>query len=142
MKRINDLLPAAMAALKDQESGLILSDGKSILKEFDGYVASFAPSIITAGLKATLSFYTDNHKSQPKRVKVLRVLHSIYQNKIARLKGGDLLEMALETNDNDERQLKKDLIECSIALKLVMRNFKQVETEPQTETQNTNPPQP
>jgi len=138
MNKINALLPAAMAALKDTESGLLLPDGKSILKEYDGYVASFAPSIITAGLKATLSFYTDKHKSQPKRVLVLNVLHKIYKGKYARLTGNDLLEMALDTNESDERQLKNDLINCAVALKLVMRNFHQKESD----TQNQNSEQP
>jgi CRISPR/Cas system CMR-associated protein Cmr5 small subunit len=145
MNKINHLLPIAMSALKD--SGLLFNDGKSILKEYDGYVASFAPSVITAGLKATLSFYTDRHKIkdakdykpdfskkaiEPRRVHVLNILLKIYQEKYGRLAGDDLLAIALDTNANDERQLRKDLIDCAVALKLVMRNFKQEEKAPKS----------
>lgn len=138
MKKINDLLPTAMGALRNCE--LVLADGKSILKEYDGYVASFAPSVITAGLKATLSFYTDRHKSSPKRVLVLNVLQTIYEEKFGSLHSKDLLSYALDQGRTEAelRAMKKGLIDCAIALKLVMRNFEQVETAPQpaTETQN------
>lgn len=152
MKRINKLLPTAMLALKD--SGLILLDGKSILKEYDGYVASFAPSVITAGLKATLSFYTDRHKFKEKesdmpdyskkhghptrRAHILSILYEIYQSVDGKLEGGNLLEIALVTKPDQERQLKKDLVNCAIALKLVMRNFKQVESVPKPKSDNQN----
>jgi CRISPR/Cas system CMR-associated protein Cmr5 small subunit len=143
MNKINHLLPTAMSALKD--SGLLFNEKTCILKEYDGYVASFAPSVITAGLKATLSFYTDRHKIkdakdyepdftikavEPRRVHILNILLNIYQKKFGRLAGNDLLTIALDTNANDERQLRMDLIDCAIALKLVMRNFKQEENAP------------
>jgi hypothetical protein len=57
-------------------------------------------------------------------------LINIYQIKYGRLAGNDLLTIGLDTNDNDERQLRNDLIDCAIALKLVMRNFKQEESAP------------
>jgi len=136
MKRINELLPKAMKSLKG--SGLLEKEDTAIPKEYDGYVASFAPSVITAGLKATLSFYTDNHKSSPKRVKILNLLYAIYKQQYNRLQGNDLLSIALDTNAADERQLRKDLIDCAIALKLVMRNFEQIDAEPK----NQNPAQP
>lgn len=146
MNKINHLLPAAMTALK--ESGLLFNDANSILKEYDGYVASFAPSVITAGLKATLSFFTDRHKFKkgetempdyfkkhdhpPRRVHILNILVKIYQKEYGRLAGDDLLTIALDTNAHDERQLRNDLIDCAIALKLVMRNFKQEENAPKS----------
>lgn len=149
MKKINELLPIAMTGLR--QSGLVLSGGRSILKEYDGYVASFAPSVITAGLKATLSFYTDRHKIKngepetpdfvahprlsPRRVHVLNLLYTIYQSVPGRLPGGDLLEMALATTPAQERQLKKDLMNCAIALKLAMRNFEQVPTAPDNQNE-------
>jgi CRISPR/Cas system CMR-associated protein Cmr5 small subunit len=151
MKRINDLLPIAMTELN--KSGLLFNEKKSILKEYDGYVASFAPSVITAGLKATLSFYTDRHKFKreetempnyvtkndhpTRRVHVLNVMLGIYQKQYNRLLGTDLLTIALETNDKDERQLRNDLIDCAIALKLVMRNFKQEEEGPKQNPSTT-----
>jgi len=136
MKRINKILPHAMEALN--ASGLIIG-GTSILKEYDGYVASFAPSVITAGLKATLSFYTDNHKERsPKRGDILKVLLTIYQQLDTPIAGNDLLGIALARNrtEGEIRQLKRDLMDCSIALKLCLRNFKQVESvQPEPLTQ-------
>jgi CRISPR/Cas system CMR-associated protein Cmr5 small subunit len=126
-KQINDLLPVAMRELRASE--LLREEQTAIRKEDDGYVASFAPSVITAGLKATLSFYTDTHKSKPKRNRILDVLHNIYKKVPGHLNGPNLLEIALAANQKDERQLRNDLIACAIALKLVMRNFKQIEAD-------------
>jgi CRISPR type III-B/RAMP module-associated protein Cmr5 len=147
MKAINKLLPTAMEQLV--ASGLIYG-GNSILKEYDGYVASFAPSVITAGLKATLSFYTDKHKFKngeadmpdyavnrshsPRRYHILHVLYGIYCAKNSIETNSDLLTLALDPA-TDERKLKADLMECAITLKLVMRNFKQLDKIP-----STNPP--
>lgn len=131
MKRINQLLPKAMEALTG--SSLLLENKTSMLKEYDGYAAAFAPSVITAGLRATLSFYTDKHKESdntPRRHQVLEVLCTIYQSMPGHLTGKSLLDIALETNQSDERRLRQDLIDCSIALKLVMRNFKQLDATP------------
>ncbi len=138
MKKINLLLPHAMVALRQSE--LILPDGVSILKEYDGYAAAFAPSVITAGLKATLSFYTDKHKmsgedaGKPRRFQVLKVLLAIYRKKYesgGALPGDDLLDIALRTaaGSPDERRLKNDLIDAATALKLAMRNFRQAKDE-------------
>ena len=136
MKRINNILPHAMKALKD--SGLIFPDQKSILKEYDGYVASFSPSVRTAGLRATLSFYSDKHKdrndNKPKRNHILNCLLVVYQKMDTEggiLPGSDLLDIALNTtNEAKLRQLKKDLTDCAIALKLVLRNFEQLDEVP------------
>lgn len=121
-----------MKALKG--SHLLLDNNTSMLKEYDGYAAAFAPSVITAGLRATLSFYTDVHKADnnntPRRNHVLKVLHDIYNSLPGHLSGESLLDIALETNQSDERRLRQDLIDCSIALKLVMRNFKQLDAPP------------
>lgn len=145
MKRINDLLPHAMKALEN--SGLLFSD-KSILKEYDGYVASFPPSVITAGLRATLSFYSDKHKEKeksvpsntPRRNHILKILYQIYRANGGTLQGAqeDLLAIALhESRSTAElHQLKKDLTDAAVALKLVMRNFKQVEKAPENNTAN------
>lgn len=141
MKNIEKLLPAAIQVATDN---LARTDRKSVSKEYDGYVASFAPSLITAGLLPTLSFYSDRHKisdekkdadpanrdkREPRRIHVLEALLAIL--KAANLSvstKNDLLDYALASKDQaaDQRQLRKDLTEVSIALKLALRNFKQV----------------
>lgn len=143
MKRINDLLPAAMDALN--ESDLIINDKEGdpcILKEYDGYVAAFGPSVLTAGLRVTLAFYTDggreSRKDKTQRIQVLDVLQKIYEkkNSFSESKEG-LLKMSLEADETQLRQMKSDLIDCATALKLVMRNFKQVEKSPKSEKSET-----
>ncbi len=139
MKQVNKLIPHALTAIR--ESGLLLKDKLSMLKEYDGYAASFAPSVITAGLNATLSFYSDKHKakdgevSKPRRHHLLQLLLVIYGKKYeieaSELVKIDLLEKAvaftLAKDTLAERQLKRDLIEMATALKLAMRNFRQEE---------------
>lgn len=138
-KSVNQLLPAALAAVRAPQGGILLADGVSILKEYDGYVASFAPSVITAGLWATLSFYFDKHKDKndgkPYRNHILRLLGAIYVSRTGTdqpaLVQNDLLETALNvgTGSVEERQLRQALIEAATALKLAMRNFRQAEDE-------------
>lgn len=138
MKRINKLLPNAMSAF--MESGLIKNN--SILKEYDGYVAAFGPSVLTAGLRVTLAFYTDDgresRKNKPRRIDILNVLQKIYEKKNGLSENEEgLLMMSLNAGDTELRQMKSDLIDCATALKLVMRNFKQVEKLPNGENSET-----
>jgi len=55
MSRNDKLIPLAINAIKNN----IEIAGRTINGEFEGYVSSFASSVIQSGLIATLSFYTD-----------------------------------------------------------------------------------
>jgi len=137
MKNIEKLLPAAMNVATDN---LARTDRKSVSKEYDGYVASFAPSLITAGLLPTLSFYSDRHKisddkndadrekREPRRIHVLNALLDILKKVNLIGATDDLLDHALAHKDHahSQRQLRKSLTDASIALKLALRNFKQI----------------
>jgi CRISPR/Cas system CMR-associated protein Cmr5 small subunit len=138
MKRNNQLLPDAMEALIN--SGLIKDN--TILKEYDGYVAAFGPSVLTAGLRVTLAFYTDggreSRKDKTQRIQVLNVLQKIYEKKNGLSEHTEgLLKMSLEADEDQLRRMKSDLIDCATALKLVMRNFKQVEKLKKNEKSET-----
>lgn len=141
MHTINKIIPEALKALRDTSNGLLLPDGKSILKEYDGYVASFAPSVITAGLIATLSFYADAHKDDgenkaPRRSHVLSVIEKIYAVHTGRTI--TLLEYAID--HKNDRQLRRDLIHIATALKLAMRNFRQAKDKNDLLTAQTQTP--
>jgi len=145
MKKINILLPAAFEALKN--SGLVKNN--SISKEYDGYVAAFGPSVRTAGLLVTLAFFSDggreSREGKTKRVHVLNILRDIYKKKNilgTGINGEDLLKIALDINRTQSElyKLKLDLIDCATALKLVMRNYNQVENASKTDkSENTQP---
>jgi CRISPR/Cas system CMR-associated protein Cmr5 small subunit len=127
-RTILKLLPTAMKALK--ASALLRDDRVSILKEYSSYVSGFGPSVRTSGLNTVLSFYSDQYKerrrdaNKPRRYHVLEVMKAIYmvcRGEFAMSGQPDLLTLALNTHDN--RQLTQDLMDISIALKLVLRNF-------------------
>lgn len=137
MKRIKDLLPTVLEALR--VSGLVIPGEKRVLNEYASYVAAFAPSIATVGLRTTLSFYSDWEPGDPaapgpaiapRRFHVLNLICQIYRQKYAggnglALVGGDLLTIVLDQNLTPVqlRRLKDDLTDISVALKLVLRNF-------------------
>jgi CRISPR/Cas system CMR-associated protein Cmr5 small subunit len=151
MKRIEKLLPLALQAIRKE---LVKSDGLSVREEYDGYVASFAPSVRTANLLPTLSFYTDIHKVEeksenkghdgrdPRRCHVTAAMYRIIKKEIEQeVKLDDLLYYALEkTYGSDLRNtpafpahskrppedLRQEIMDAAIALKLALRNFKQV----------------
>lgn len=126
MKELEELIGPALEAVETHLS----KDKKSVAKEYDGYIASFGASIRTAGLLPTLAFYSDYHKegggSSPRRNHVLKALYHIVKirNKEAEKSAEDkLLKAAVESKDL--KQLEKDLLEASVALKLALRNFVQ-----------------
>jgi CRISPR/Cas system CMR-associated protein Cmr5 small subunit len=128
----------------------------TVPKEYDGYAASFTASIVISGLLPTLSFYTDIHKSKRGReaTEVLRykttqaLMHIIHPTEepyaknallmyaVEELYGEDALQADVSPGtsvDGVEPNLQETIMNAAIALKLALRNFKQVETQTQND---------
>jgi CRISPR-associated protein Cmr5 len=102
-KNIDSLIPKAMEYIESN----FLKNG-SVKKVYQGYLASFGPTVISSGLTQTLAFYSaDSEKN-----KVIKMMF-------------DILDMKLDlknTNYNDYA-LKNKILEANIACKLAIRTF-------------------
>lgn len=155
-KKINEEIPKAFKAIALFLSNEAGEQPKTVPKEYDGYAASFTASIVTAGLLPTLAFYTDIHKMDReenkervavRRYKLTQALQYILDDSSTEVAGNALLmrvltavygetvnnpeiEIDFSTADqNQERALKKEIMDAAIALKLALRNFQQIEND-------------
>ena len=106
-------------------------ESRIIHESYNGQCSSFGVSVLTIGLKATLSVYyqdrpkeINNITSQRKeayRCCLLMVIHGM-------LKRRDDLEIfvreVMSNTDNENSTLKRDVVNCSVALKQVIRTYK------------------
>jgi CRISPR-associated protein Cmr5 len=148
MNKIEKLLPSALNAAKKY---ITTDDEKlSIPKQFKGYISSFGASVIQSGLTPTLAFYSDAKKAKGDRSLLIPALiYMLFINKIYPVTDEvinemDALEMdkekdlksrihiffnwLLENNKDNPEKLRKELIDASIALKLALRTFREVDT--------------
>lgn len=138
--RINQLIPIAIDAIRIK----IANGGSSIPKEYKGYINALGPSILQAGLIATLAFCTDRKKSieNTDRNNVLNALLFMLPPKAERemhllkyvmteclKQDGQSYEQRekLATVDLDQKKLEameETILEMVIALKLALKTFK------------------
>lgn len=106
-------------------------ESKIIHESYNGQCSSFGVSVLTIGLKATLSVY---YQDQPRNIQdlnnqrggayrycLLKVIHGM-------LRRQDDLETfvreVMSNTDNENSTLKRDVVNCSVALKQVIRTYK------------------
>jgi CRISPR-associated protein Cmr5 len=103
-KNIDKLIPKAIEHIEQN----LLRDG-SVKKVYQGYLASFGPTVISSGLTQALAFYSaDSEKN-----KVIDMMFAILNERL------DLQN----TNYNDYA-IKNKILEANIACKLAIRTFK------------------
>lgn len=149
MNKIEELLPAALEAAKK----FITTDKEqlSVPKQFKGYISSFGASVIQSGLMPTLAFYSDAKKARGDRSLLVPALVYILFKKKRYISNSDAisaLEKLEKDNDKDLRplihiifnwllesseespeKLRKEMMDASIALKLALRTFREVDTD-------------
>jgi CRISPR-associated protein Cmr5 len=144
-KSVNKLIPRAIAAV-----GEVLAEGPAktqVKKEYNGYVASLGASIAQSGLLPALSFYTDasddlgdRTPGQRKNKLLKAILYVIdkdgFQEKtllsytIKRLDSNFKNDDAsysfanFKADKNKERQISKEIVDATLAIKLALRSFK------------------
>lgn len=118
-----------------KENSYLLIDKENIKESYNGQIASFGVSIAMIGVRATLAIYYQDKKNKEHphdayRLAVLEVIAIMMENLKHRYENIEswtaqgLVEYALSDNCNDQLNiLKKDLIDCSIALKQVVRTY-------------------
>ena len=88
---------------------------------YNGYISSFGASIIQSGLLPTLALFENTNASTKENKEYLSYL--IIQILTGSPDDRSLLRYAIESSE-DEAQLKRKILDISIALKLSIRIFK------------------
>lgn len=133
--RNNILIGLADKVLK--ESGYLFIRDHDIPESYNRQVAAFGVSVAMSGLKPTVAIYYQDGETKVNRKTILAVLYEMlvrldesghYQTYIGREDGmnigaKELLRLVINLPDYD-KSLQKDIVDCSIALKQVIRTYK------------------
>ena len=115
-KAVEAWLPAAFEALK--QAGIV-NDGIAPA-EFSGYISSFGASIIQSGLLPSVAFYERNDAgSKNDKAKLTKAILKIINKEAT---DSNLLDYIIK-NQNSSSNLKEDIINAAIAIKLAIRTF-------------------
>lgn len=121
-KHISKLIPIADKVLSESQ---MLSKEKTIESSYNGLVAAFPVSVAMSGLKPTIIIYAQDKDSG--RSVVLKVLLKMMKEDGASFPSDVEMLIALirsrDCNQAVEDALKKELIDCAVALKLVVRTY-------------------
>ncbi|KGM98506.1 type III-B CRISPR module-associated protein Cmr5 [Clostridium botulinum] len=128
-KEVEKYIPLAIISIKEVMSNTTNTAEESLElpKEFKGYISSFGAGIIQSGLLPTVAFFEkedSNFKSY--RFKITEMIFKMLA-KEKYCKDNKLLNYLLDKEDIEE--VKEDIINIAIALKLAMRTFKFSEKE-------------
>ena len=112
-KRVDENIFCAKKAL--EECG-IARDGK-VEKAYRGQISTFGAAVVTGSLKAAVAFFSEKGGSDVDRPKLLEAMYYVIKNeKISAKKVLDYVCLS------DEKALKEEFIDASVAIKLAM-NF-------------------
>lgn len=124
MKAINKLIPAAIKEI--DKSSIFENDSKVIPGEYKSYISSFGSSVIQSGLLPALAFNYAQSDTGKKRAKVMNIIFSVLKTDNKSYKDAveeNMLNYTLN-NLSKERQIRKDIMNTAVAVKLAMRTFK------------------
>lgn len=122
-RKIEELIPYAIDIIQE----VLVNDGK-VEKEYKGYISSFGASIIQAGLLPTIAFFEKTSSSakadRKKLTKAILKLIYIMKGKKEENQNNEttLLDYALN-NIKKDLNLKEDIINATVALKLALNTF-------------------
>jgi len=131
MKSRNEKLMQLAQKALDGDGAIWIKEGQSILDAYNGQIAALSVTVALSGLRPALAiYYQDKPNAGTKRKAYRRTV----LNLIARMITQDdeyhnnpdgseaLLRHALDES-TDLKFLKKEVIECAIALKQVVRTY-------------------
>lgn len=122
-KQENDRLIARADEILRQST--ILQNGRDILKSYNGQVAALGVSVIMSGLRPTLAIYYQDYENDTRNAYRRNVLDIIARMLGDYTNAEVLLDYALGSRRSDIElaTLKTNIINCSIALKQVIRTY-------------------
>lgn len=125
-RRNNELIKLANEKLKDSK---MLKTDDSIAESYDGKTAALSVSVAMSDLLPTLAIYFQDydpkHPDAPCRRKVLDVVATMITIPEKDIKFGNAEELLRYSIEHSKYipYLRKELIDCSIALKQVVRTY-------------------
>lgn len=108
------------------QHSIILQLGRNILKGYNGQVAALGISIIMSGLRPTLAIYYQDYEANDFHNAHRRNILDVIARMLDEYTGArDLMEYVLdsERSNTELTMLKTNIINCSIALKQVIRTY-------------------
>ena len=120
-KKLNrELMGYAEECLQDSACPLYKDWRKGIINEsYNGQVSALGVSVLMIGLKATLAgYYQDENRRRLLEV----IVQMINKKKGANFANAE--EFVREVMKGDEKNWKTDVVDCSVALKQVIRTYK------------------
>jgi CRISPR-associated protein Cmr5 len=117
-RNIEKYIPRVMEVLNEE-----FSSNESISSAYNGYISSFGVSIIQSGLEPTLALFENRNNQDTTKADKTKIPKIILKVLAPEYNGDSLLRYLLE-HQNEEENLKKDIIDIAIALKLCIRTFK------------------
>ncbi len=102
----------------------LVEEGGKINSTYDGKIAAFGVSLAMIGLKPTLAMYYNNSESGSVKTRPILDVIAVMMNKES---AEILVQTILPLSDNSDqyRKLYKEIKECAIALKMVVRTYPQ-----------------
>jgi len=111
-KNIDKLIPKAI-----HELNKLVKNG-AIDKVYQGYLASFGPTVIASGLLQTVMFYSADEKKN----EVIKIMYELIKDQID--SNHQTMKGMLNENENYKNYaIKNKILEANIACKLSIRTF-------------------
>lgn len=117
-KQVEKLIPYAIKIIEKK----LVEDGV-VPREYNGYISSFGASIIQSGLLPTVAFYESSTSSSEEDKRKLTEAILCLINKSQQEENKKLLDYVLKNRESQEN-IKEDIINAAIAIKLSLRTFK------------------
>ncbi len=115
--KVNDNYLEAAQSVLGSDAGGLMENGK-VSSTYNGYIAAFGGSMVQPGLYATVvSYYADTKKS-----KIADLIFEIFKIENSTFVGQTQFLEFIEANRHN-RQVRNNIAQSVIALKLVLRTF-------------------
>jgi len=114
-KRVERLIPEAIKYIDAN-----LQNNGSVPKVYQGYLASFGPTVISSNLRMAVTFNSDEKKKDNLKImNMLFVLIKIEKD----IQQSSLLEFINHENNHKNYAVKHLILDASIAAKMAIRTF-------------------
>lgn len=119
--RINELLPDAAALLKTHK---VANEKAEIQKTFRGYISSFGAAIVGGSILAAVAFFSNQSGAKSDRSKLMKIIFDLIDQKFKN--GSNDLFECVANNKEQEDEIKEEIYNAAIAVKLAMSTYKLV----------------
>lgn len=131
-RKIDKLIPDAIAALKDTNNCRISEDGATIKSAYRAAISSFGAAITLGSLKAAVAVFTkdaDGGDAGIKRSELLRAIHFLVSGEW--ISAEEVFKAVIDESNTsaNERSLRHRFINAAVALKLAMNAFELTKKE-------------